>query len=116
MSYREDMVEKTVKPTLGTIYTCSQKRKGSKTKSEEGWCTHTRKLPVLFGLYWGQKCGSKTGSKCQKVSPLKCLTFVQPVREVDPLESSIVLKAPYRLHFTKSAVHLRPLWAFSSAG
>ena len=28
--------DNTVKPTLGIIYTCSQQRKDSKTKSEEG--------------------------------------------------------------------------------
>ena len=80
MSYCEDKEEKIVKHTLGIIYTCGQQRKDSKTKSEEGVVCTCREFVHAFQtlslIVVRQKCGSKTGSKCQKASTLKCLTFV----------------------------------------
>ena len=60
--------------------------------------------------------GSKTGSERPFVSSLgkfsSCLTVSLKQKKQTPM----VLNRPLRLHFAKSAVHLRPLWAFSSAG
>ena len=40
--------EKPVRPSLGTIYTCSQQRKDSKTKSEEGVVRTCREFASTF--------------------------------------------------------------------
>ena len=66
--------DNTVKPTLGIIYTCSQQRKDSKTKSEEGvvwmsgWLGEGFQLFILWIL--GAKVWQQNWQYCQLVEYL----------------------------------------------
>ena len=60
--------------------------------------------------------GSKTGSERPFVSSLEKFSSCLTVSLKQKKQTPMVLNRPLRLHFAKSAVHLRPLWAFSSAG